>query len=82
MTSLRSRRLEALFNGPIAEASFERIAALANGTVAEDYDLDFKSELYPQNDKQPSRTPLAGSSSWASTRTIRRGQCCRWPRWL
>jgi Putative DNA-binding domain len=51
MTSLRSRRLEALLGATIADATYAQVAALANATVAEDYDLDFKSELYSQIDK-------------------------------
>lgn len=51
MAALRSRRLEALFGAPVSEVSYAQVAAIANGTVEETFDLDFKSGPYDRADK-------------------------------
>lgn len=59
MTSLRSHRLEAVFGALISNMSYANVAALvASNTVPEDYDLDFKRELYGYTDSE--RRKLAG----------------------
>ncbi|MEU4769071.1 ATP-binding protein [Actinosynnema sp. NPDC023794] len=50
MVALRSRRLETLLGATISSVTHSQVVALAQGRVAEDYDLDFKSELYGTSD--------------------------------
>jgi hypothetical protein len=59
VTSLLSRRLEAVFGTPISKVSYADVAALAaSKSVPEDYDLDFKRDLYGHGDSE--RRKLAG----------------------
>lgn len=59
MPSLRSRRLEAVFGAPISNVSYADVKALAaTNSVPEDYDLDFKRDLYGHSDSE--RRKLAG----------------------
>lgn len=51
MPVLRSRRLERLLDAPIdGELSYERIQALVVGGAREDFDLDFKRDMYKRSD--------------------------------
>ncbi|MCF1597339.1 AlbA family DNA-binding domain-containing protein [Streptomyces muensis] len=50
MAALRSTRLERLLGVPVSDATHAHVHALINGAVPEDYDLDFKRELYGRND--------------------------------
>jgi hypothetical protein len=58
VVSLRSRRLETLLGSLIADVSHDQVAALVNGAVPEDYDLDFKKPLYGNKDQD--KRDLAG----------------------
>lgn len=46
MVTLRSRRLETVFGVPLEQVQAEHIAALVSGGVQEDFDLDFKEQMY------------------------------------
>lgn len=58
MTTLRSRRLEALLGGLIDAVDAAAIQSLVATGVDEAFDLDFKAELYGNNDS--ARRSLAG----------------------
>src|SRR5689334_13302169 len=53
-----SRRLEDLFGAPLDQVDRSHIEALVINGVTEDFDLDFKSELYGNNDS--AKRDLAG----------------------
>lgn len=46
MATYRSARLERLLGAPVAEAQNSHVLGLINGAVPEDFDLDYKRELY------------------------------------
>ncbi|MEU0184167.1 ATP-binding protein [Streptomyces sp. NPDC006207] len=50
MATFRSARLERLLGAPVAEAQHSHVLGLIAGAVPEDFDLDFKRELYGTND--------------------------------
>ncbi len=50
MVSLRSRRLEAAFGTPLSEVTASNVLDLVTGGVQEDFDLDFKSQMYGSSD--------------------------------
>lgn len=50
MALLRSRRLEVLLGGPIENLTEHDVRALVANAVREDFDLDFKGELYGPSD--------------------------------
>jgi Putative DNA-binding domain len=58
MVALRSSRLERLLSTPIAEATHTQVASLIGSSTPEDYDLEFKKELYGRSDK--ARRDLCG----------------------
>ncbi len=51
MTALRSRRLEALFGGPLDDLKGEHFRQLVPNGVTEEFDLDFKQTTYGNADK-------------------------------
>jgi Schlafen, AlbA_2 len=51
MVTLRSRRLETQLGSRIETAAFEQVSDLVTNQVAEAFDLDFKSRLYGNADK-------------------------------
>ncbi|MDX2974573.1 AlbA family DNA-binding domain-containing protein [Kribbella solani] len=58
MVALRSRRLETLFGVTLDALASEQIQSLVTNEVAEEFDLDFKRELY--GNKDADRKALAG----------------------
>ncbi|MFI0449781.1 hypothetical protein [Actinomadura sp. 6N118] len=58
MVTFRSRRLERLFGARMDAVSHAQVADLVTNAVTEDFDLDFKVELYGRADKD--RRALAG----------------------
>jgi hypothetical protein len=58
VTSLRSRRLESLFGTTVDQVTAEHIESLVENAVTEDFDLDFKRDLYERTDQK--RRDLAG----------------------
>jgi hypothetical protein len=58
MILLRSRRLEAVLGAPVDGLTQDHIAGLVRNQVAESFDLDFKSELYGNSDRD--RRDLCG----------------------
>lgn len=58
MTSLRSRRLESLFGTTVDGLTAEHIESLVENAVMEEFDLDFKRDLYERTDQK--RRDLAG----------------------
>lgn len=58
MAALRSRRLESLFGVPVDQLAAEHIQSLVTNQVTEEFDLDFKQELYGRSDS--AKRDLAG----------------------
>src|SRR6266545_1501836 len=52
MVTLRSRRLERLFDARLDEVTRAHIADLVTAAVPEAYDLEYKAELYGKSDKE------------------------------
>jgi hypothetical protein len=52
MVSLRSRRLEASFGAPLSEVTAPHVLELVRGAVQEDFDLDFKAQMYGNGDAE------------------------------
>jgi hypothetical protein len=50
MVSLRSRRLEAAFGAPLSEVTASHVLDVVTGGVQEDFDLDFKAQMYGASD--------------------------------
>lgn len=61
MAVLRSRRLEDVFGARLDALSHAQVESLIVNGISEDYDLDFKGELYGNSDK--ARRDLAGDVS-------------------
>jgi Putative DNA-binding domain len=51
MVALRSARLEAVFGSRLGEVQFAQIQTVIDNQVPESFDLDFKSELYANDEK-------------------------------
>jgi len=51
MAALRSPRLQAIFGADLDNVTAEHIRFIVENEVTEDFDLDFKSELYGSSDK-------------------------------
>ena len=58
MTSLRSRRLESVFGTTLDGLTAEHIESLVGNAIEEEFDLDFKRDLYERNDQK--KRDLAG----------------------
>jgi hypothetical protein len=58
MTGFRSGRIEALLGSSVADATEVSVAGLVAAGVSEDFDLDFKEQLYGNGDSE--RRALAG----------------------
>ncbi|KIH99597.1 hypothetical protein LP52_06950 [Streptomonospora alba] len=78
MTTLRSARLEALIGNGVAEATYANVLFLVTNNVPENFDLDYKRDLYERTDagkRECAPTSLRWptrpeeSSSLVSTRT-------------
>ena len=51
MVALRSRRLQALLGTPLDDLQYQHLEALVTNHVSEAFDLDFKTTLYGNADK-------------------------------
>ncbi|MDQ6848458.1 MAG: ATP-binding protein, partial [Actinomycetota bacterium] len=52
MVSLRSRRLEASFGAALSDVTAQHVLELVAGAVHEDFDLDFKAQMYGNGDAE------------------------------
>jgi predicted HTH transcriptional regulator len=52
MVALRSARLAALLGSPLEQVQHAQLITLIDNQIAEAFDLDFKSELYGNSDKE------------------------------
>lgn len=50
MVAVRSRRLEAAFGAPLEQVTAAHVSGLVDGGVQEDFDLDFKAQMYGTSD--------------------------------
>src|SRR3954452_11439487 len=50
MVALRSRRLEAAFGAALSDVNAQHVLELVAGAVREDFDLDFKAQMYGNSD--------------------------------
>ncbi len=52
MVSLRSRRLEAVFGASLSDVTAMHVLELVAGALQEDFDLDFKAQMYGNGDAE------------------------------